>query len=66
MSKLIPKNPHDEFFKAVFGKPENTAAFLRRFLPAEVVAVLDLDSLKPVKEAVEKVLPGIAGFQPAF
>ena len=52
MSKLIPKNPHDEFFKAIFGKPENTAEFLRNFLPKEVVEILDLDSLKSVKDSL--------------
>ena len=52
MSKLIPKNPHDEFFKAVFGKPENTAEFLRKFLPKDVLSVLDLGSLKPVKDSL--------------
>ncbi len=49
---MIPKNPHDEFFKAVFGKPENTAEFLRKFLPTEVSAVLDLNSLKLVKDSL--------------
>ena len=52
MSKLIPKNPHDEFFKAIFSKPENTAEFLRNFLPKEVVDVLDLDSLESVKDSL--------------
>jgi len=41
-------NPHDRFFKQVFGQPEAARDFLRHYLPAKVVAVLDVAQPKPV------------------
>jgi predicted transposase YdaD len=38
-------NPHDHFFKAVFSRPEVAGDFLRRYLPADVADVMDLNSL---------------------
>lgn len=35
-------NPHDKFFKAALTQPGAAVAFLRRYLPAEVSALLDL------------------------
>ncbi|MCA9538979.1 MAG: Rpn family recombination-promoting nuclease/putative transposase [Myxococcales bacterium] len=40
--------PHDAFFKALFGRPAVAADLLRRVLPAPLVAALDLDALEPV------------------
>ena len=45
-----PANPHDRFFKETFGRPQMTRDFLRSYLPADVVALLDLDTLELEKE----------------
>jgi len=37
-------NHHDRFFKAVFSQPKHAIDHFRRFLPAEVVAALDVDT----------------------
>ena len=39
-------NPHDAYFKHVFSRPENTAAELRLVLAPELLAQLDLSTLK--------------------
>ncbi len=39
-------NPHDAFFKLVFGRPEHAASEFRAALPPDLVAQLDLDSLE--------------------
>ncbi|NCO43493.1 MAG: hypothetical protein COY42_10810 [Armatimonadetes bacterium CG_4_10_14_0_8_um_filter_66_14] len=36
-------NPHDRFFKQAFGQPEAVRDFLQHYLPAAVVAVLDVE-----------------------
>lgn len=41
-------NPHDEFFKYMLGRPETARDFLGHYLPAEVVALLDLATLELV------------------
>lgn len=38
-------NPHDAFFKAIFSHPAVAQDFLRRFLPASIVSLLDLETL---------------------
>ena len=38
-------NPHDAFCKYVLGRPEQARAFLSHFLPEEIRAPLDLESL---------------------
>lgn len=43
--------PHDAFFKLLFGDLEVAADFLRNYLPAEVLARLDLDTLQLEKES---------------
>jgi predicted transposase/invertase (TIGR01784 family) len=43
-------NPHDRFFKAVFGRTEVAAEFLERYLPAEVAATVDWTTLRAEKE----------------
>ena len=40
---------HDSFFKFVFSRPERARELLSLTLPAEVLARLDLESLKPAK-----------------
>jgi len=44
-------NPHDRFFKAVFGRTEVAAEFLARYLPAEVAATLDWATLRAEKDS---------------
>ena len=44
------ENPHDKFFKEVFGQPDIAADFIANFLPAEVVAELDLSAPELVKD----------------
>lgn len=43
--------PHDRFFKAVFGRTEIAAEFLRRYLPAAPAAVLDWSTLRAVRDS---------------
>ena len=43
-------NPHDRFFKETFGRPQVTRDFLRSYLPADVAALIDFDTLELEKE----------------
>lgn len=43
------QNPHDRFFKRTFGEPETAVAFLRAYLPPELVEQIDLTSLVPIE-----------------
>ena len=45
------RNPHDRFFKALFSQQAAARDFLRHYLPAEVVSLLDLDSLQIHKDS---------------
>ena len=38
-------NPHDRFFKEIFSRPEAARDLLQNYLPKEVTAVLDLNTL---------------------
>ena len=42
-------NPHDRFFKEVWSRKAIGRDFLRRYLPKDVVAMLDLKALELVK-----------------
>jgi predicted transposase/invertase (TIGR01784 family) len=44
-------NPHDRFFKEVFSHPEAAAEFFAAFLPKEIVALLDISKLEPIKDS---------------
>lgn len=44
-------NVHDRFFKQVFSEQAVAADFLRNYLPAEVVGLLDLSSLELAKDS---------------
>ncbi len=44
-----PSNVHDHFFKEVFSRKETASNLIERFLPAEVVRILDLSSLESSK-----------------
>jgi hypothetical protein len=45
-----PKEPHDTFFRQLLAQPETAADFVKNYLPADVVAMLDLTQLQPEKE----------------
>ena len=47
---MSPSSPrvHDRFFKQIFTRPENVRDFITTYLPAEIVAHLDLESLEVV------------------
>lgn len=45
------QNPHDRFFKETFTQPHVTRDFATRYLPSEVVQLLDLDTLELQKES---------------
>jgi len=42
-------NPHDAFCKYVLGRPKLAGAFLEHFLPAALVAPLDLAARAPAR-----------------
>jgi predicted transposase YdaD len=44
-------NPHDKFFKETFSRPEVIRSFLEEYLPGNVSAVLDLNSLELQKDS---------------
>ncbi len=49
--------PHDKFFRDFFSRPEVSRDFLRNYLPADIVALLDLSSLELAKDSfVDKEL----------
>jgi predicted transposase/invertase (TIGR01784 family) len=43
-----PSKPHDEFFKATFGRLEVALDYLQKMLPAEIIQTLDTSKLKRV------------------
>jgi predicted transposase/invertase (TIGR01784 family) len=43
------KNPHDAFFKQLFARPGVAREFLENYLPAHLIATLDLDSIELVE-----------------
>ena len=43
-------NPHDSFFKEIFSRPEHARDFLQNYLPADLLRLLDLSSLKISKD----------------
>ncbi|GAB4156295.1 MAG: hypothetical protein Fur0021_24390 [Candidatus Promineifilaceae bacterium] len=45
------QNPHDRFFKETFTQPNATRDFAARYLPPEVVQLLDLTMLELQKES---------------
>ncbi len=44
-------NPHDKFFKEIFGQPDLAADFVRNYLPQTIVHSLDIASLEVQKES---------------
>ncbi|MBD3314867.1 MAG: Rpn family recombination-promoting nuclease/putative transposase, partial [Chitinivibrionales bacterium] len=51
MEDMQLNNPHDLFFKEVFGQKEAALGFFRAYLPSEVFALLEPDSLERVNAA---------------
>ena len=47
----VLNNPHDRFFKAVFGRAEVAAEFLVRYLPAGVAREMDWTTLRAAKDS---------------
>ena len=44
-------NPHDKFFKEVFGKVEVTKDFIENYLPENILKVIDTNTLEPQKDS---------------
>ena len=44
-------NPHDRFFKETFSRVEAARDFVLNYLPSEVTALLDLESLEATKDS---------------
>ncbi len=44
------KEPHDTFFRQLLAQPAMVADFVQNYLPAEVVALLDLTKLQPERD----------------
>lgn len=38
-------SPHDRFFKGLFGRPEIARSFVQNYVPVEIVALMDLETL---------------------
>ena len=45
-------NPHDRFFKEIWSRKRVSRDFLRHYLPAAVVALLDLNTLELTKDSL--------------
>jgi predicted transposase YdaD len=45
------ENPHDKFFKEIFGKVEVAKDFLNNYLPENIMKVIDVDTLEPQKDS---------------
>ena len=43
---LIPKDPHDRFFKTVMSDEKNVRQFVKEFLPQELSREIKVDNLK--------------------
>jgi predicted transposase/invertase (TIGR01784 family) len=57
MSIADYKNPHDRFFREIFGRREMVLDFVKEYLPARVYSLLDPGSLENVKDSyVDKEL----------
>jgi len=51
MSKASIPNPHDSFFKQTFSRVDVARDAIQRFLPSDVLACLDLQTLVPAKDS---------------
>ncbi|MCB5560598.1 Rpn family recombination-promoting nuclease/putative transposase [Anaerosalibacter bizertensis] len=44
-------NPHDKFFKEIFGKVEVTKDFIENYLPENILKIIDTNTLEPQKDS---------------
>ena len=44
-------NPHDQFYKQIFGQPDVAADYLQNYLPQEITEAIDLQNLLPIQES---------------
>ncbi len=53
----IINKPHDKFFKETLSDLETTKDFMKNYLPAELLQLIDLESISPQKDSfIEKEL----------
>lgn len=58
---MAVQNPHDHFFRQSFSRPEVIKSFIQEYLPADISAQLDLDSLEA--EEASFIDPELAEYQ---
>lgn len=46
----ILKQPHDKYFKAIFGKLDFTKEFLADYLPVELLNIMDMSTIEAQKD----------------
>lgn len=46
-----PGNPHDRFIREIGSDPENAVGILENFLPAEIRRLVDMDSIRVMKDS---------------
>ncbi len=45
------QNPHDKFFKKIFGDLAVAKDFLNNYLPEKIMGIIDIDTLEPQKDS---------------
>src|SRR5690625_3061430 len=45
------RNPHDKFFKETFSYSEVVSDFVKHYLPEEILAIIDVTTIAPVKDS---------------
>ena len=45
------QNPHDKFFKEMFGRTDVAKDFLNNYLPTEIKDIVDINTLEPQKDS---------------
>src|SRR5690625_3979990 len=45
------RNPHDKFFKETFSYPEVVSDFVKHYLPEDILAIIDVTTLLPIKDS---------------
>ncbi|MFW6220696.1 MAG: Rpn family recombination-promoting nuclease/putative transposase, partial [Nanoarchaeota archaeon] len=41
---------HDKYIKSILGETKTAKSFLENYLPKEIISLIDLNYLKPVKD----------------
>jgi len=52
----IINNPHDKFFKETLGKEDVARDFLQNYLPENILGIIDIDTINPLKDSFIKDL----------